>query len=57
MIIANGGTDWNYDMLTYNTPYTYAAFGIFPESLLNEYREKGCILRNPFIDPHWVPTD
>ncbi|TNV78758.1 hypothetical protein FGO68_gene11168 [Halteria grandinella] len=56
-IIANGGTDWKYDFLSETTPYTYAAFNIFPESLLQEYLRLGCTIKNPLIFKGWEPVE
>jgi hypothetical protein len=56
MIIANGVTDFKYDVLTTTTPYTYAAYSIIPASLLKEFQRLGCIIKNPLVYPEWRPT-
>lgn len=56
-IIANGGTDWKYDFLSETTPWTYAAFNIFPDSLLQEYIRLGCTIKNPLIFKTWEPSE
>ncbi len=56
LIIANGGGDWNFDLLAQDTPFTYAAFNIIPEHLLQEYLDKGCTIKSPLIYPEWEPS-
>jgi hypothetical protein len=55
MIIANGGTDNNYDLFSKYTPYTYAGFNIIPDYLLKEYESNNCTIKSPFIEPKWTP--
>jgi hypothetical protein len=56
MILGNGVTDLNFDFFCKNTPPTYTAYNIFPERLLDDFENKNCTIKNPFVYPDWEPT-